>query len=128
MSAGLATIRKMTPEVFQKLDSLGDRLRNGINRVFDEAEVEAQAVGTGSLFSIHFTGEEMTNYRNLAGTDKVRAKNLFLSLLNKGQYLTPGLIMCACSAAMNEAHIDGLVEAVEECFSGNRAQSVRGEK
>ena len=128
MSAGLATIRKMTPEVFQKLDSLGDRLRNRINRVFDEAEVDAQAVGTGSLFSIHFTGEEMTNYRNLAGTDKVRAKDLFLSLLNKGQYLTPGLIMCACSAAMNEAHIDGLVEAVEECFSGNRAQSVRGEK
>ena len=69
------------------------------------------------MFSIHFTDEEMTNYRSLAGTDKGKAKELFLKLLNKGQYLSPGLIMCACSAAMEELHVDGLVDAVAECFT-----------
>jgi glutamate-1-semialdehyde 2,1-aminomutase len=117
MSAGLATLKQLTPEVFQKLDLLGDRLRTGIDRVFDEKGIKAQAVGTGSLFSIHFTDEEMTNYRSLVETDKGKAKELFLNLLNKGQYLTPGLIMCACSAAMEESHVDGLVDAVAECFT-----------
>jgi len=119
MAAGLATLKQLTPEVFQKLDVLGDRLRSGIGRVFDEKDIHAQAVGTGSLFSIHFTDEEMTNYRSFAGSNKEEARRLFLKLLNAGQYLSPGLIMCACSAAMDETHIDDLVTAVGECMSDN---------
>ena len=112
MAAGLATMNQLTPDVFAHLNRLGTRLRNGLNHLFAERDVDATAVGVGSLFSIHFAGGKMLNYRHLARTDKAAAHRMLLGLIEQGYFLGNGLLMCAVSAPMDERHVDGLIESV----------------
>ncbi|MDA0744919.1 MAG: aspartate aminotransferase family protein [bacterium] len=114
MVAGLATLRQLTPEAFAHVNGLGDRLRSGLNTMFQARGVDAKAVGTGSLFSIHFTAEELVNYRNLARVDKARANRVFLALIGQGYFLSNAMYMSALSLPMDESHVDGLIEAVEK--------------
>jgi glutamate-1-semialdehyde 2,1-aminomutase len=112
MAAGLATLKQLTPDTFAHLNDLGDRLRTGLNELFDRNRIASRAVGIGSLFSIHFTDEDVVNYRSLARTDKTMTHPLFLGLLEQGQFLSHGLSMNALSLPMQTGHIDGLIDAV----------------
>lgn len=116
MAAGLATLKQLTPDVFAHVNRLGNRLRDGLNGLFSEREVDARAVGVGSLFSIHFSDERMLNYRHLARTDKEAAHRLLLGLIEQGYFLGNGLLMCAVSVPMDESHVDGLIDAVDRAM------------
>jgi glutamate-1-semialdehyde 2,1-aminomutase len=111
MAAGLATLHELTPDAFDQLDQLGERLRNGLNELFSHKDVAAQAVGTGSLFSIYFTDRAIVDYRSMATNDRVMANRLFLALLMEGYALNPGLIMNSISLPMEIDQVDGLIAA-----------------
>ncbi len=112
MAAGFATLKQLTPEAFAHLNRLGDRLREGLNDLFAGKGIAAQAVGTGSLFSVHFTGEALVNYRSLAHADKEMTHRVFLALLEQGYFPSNDLFMSALSLPMENSHVDGLVDAV----------------
>jgi glutamate-1-semialdehyde 2,1-aminomutase len=112
MAAGLATLKQLTPEAYAHINGLGDRLRAGLNDLFARERVAAQAVGTGSLFSIHFSCDPVVDYRSQARTDRAQSSRVFFSLLEQGYYLSQGLTMSALSLSMEPRHIDGLIEAV----------------
>src|SRR5713226_9788321 len=114
MAAGLATLQQLTPAAFTHLEHLGERLRHGLNTLFAAENIAAQAVGIGSLFSIHFTREPLTDYRSLARTDKTIGRRVCLALIEQGYYLSQGLTMSALSLPMTESHVDGLIEAVRQ--------------
>ena len=116
MAAGLAMLRQLTPEAYAHLNSLGTRLGLGLTALFSRRKIPARALVTGSVFSIHFTVQPLTDYRSLAQTDKSRAQRVFLSLLNQGYFLSQGLGMCALSTPMQADDIDGLIDAVEQAI------------
>ena len=111
MVAGLATMQQLTPEAFDHLNGLGERLKEGLDRVFANAGVGGQALVLGSLFSIFFADEMPYTYRAMAAADKTLAHPLFHSLLDQGYFLGQTLGMCCLSTAMEEDHVDGLVDA-----------------
>ena len=115
-TAGLATLEQLTQDAFEHLNTLGDRLRAGLNELFARKSIAARVVGPGSLFGIYFTDADLTNYRSLGRTDSDLAHRVFLALLEQGYYLGPGLAMCSLSLPMDGGHIDGLIEAVEKAF------------
>ena len=49
----------LTPDVYERMNALGETLRAKLRAVFDELEVPAQVTGIASLFGIHFTDEEI---------------------------------------------------------------------
>ncbi|MBV9169158.1 MAG: aspartate aminotransferase family protein, partial [Chloroflexi bacterium] len=51
-AAGIATLELLTPEVYERLNSLGERARSRLTAVFDKLGVPAQVTGMGSLFNI----------------------------------------------------------------------------
>ncbi|AWT60548.1 MAG: Glutamate-1-semialdehyde 2,1-aminomutase 1 [Candidatus Moanabacter tarae] len=112
MAAGYATLKELTPEAFEHLNRLGKQVVEGLNRLFERRGVAAQAVNTGSVFSIHFSKEKVVNYRTMARSDKAMAHRVYLALLAEGYFLTDGLIMNAFSLPTQESHINGLIEAV----------------
>jgi len=120
MAAGLATLEGLTPEIFDKLDRLTQRLIAGLEDVFSSTRTVATIVASGSTFSIYFTSGPVRNYRDVAAADKKSLSGVFLSLLNRGYYLSAGLSMNSLSAAMNESHIDGFVRAVGEALEENK--------
>ena len=110
MAAGEVVMNHLTPEVYDRMNALGDETRAKLSAVFDEFEVDAQITGIGSLFGIHFTAEEITDYRSVVRGDGTMRRALFTGLLNEGVLLQTGT-----AGAMNSltagAEIDALVDA-----------------
>ena len=110
MAAGEVVMNHLTPEVYDRMNALGEELRAKLSAVFDEFEVPAQVTGIGSLFGIHFTSEEIRDYRSVVNSDQTMRKALFTGLLNEGILLQTGT-----AGAMNSLttidDIDSLVDA-----------------
>ncbi len=119
MAAGHAMLEVLTPDVYERMDRLTDRLVDGLEGVFTRTGTVATAVASGSTFSIYFTRGPVRTYRAVAAADKGPVSDIYLSLLNRGYYLSNGLAMNCLSAAMNESHIDGLVAAMAEALEEN---------
>ena len=109
--AGQVVMEHLTVDVYRRLSLLGDMLRGKLRAVFGELEVPAQVTGVASLFGIHFTSEEVTDYRSTIRGDRQMTKALFTGLLNEGILLQTG-----CGGALTtlttEAEIDTLVDAI----------------
>ncbi len=114
MVAGLATLKQLRPEAYTRLNGLGDRLLRGLRKSLEGAGIKAQVVGIGSVFSIYFTDKEANKYRNIATNDAEITHLVFHSLLKQGYFLSHTLAMNSLSLAMDESHVDGLIEAMHQ--------------
>ena len=110
MVAGEVAMNALTPDVYRRMSDLGDSLRRRLQAVFDELDVEAQVTGVASLFGVHFTSEEVTDYRSVLRADQDVKKRLFIAMLNEGV-----LVQVSCGGALStlttEAEVDTLIEA-----------------
>ena len=110
MVAGQVAMDHLTPGVIKRLNALGEQLRAKLRAVFDELEVQAQVTGIGSLFGIHFTSEEIVDYRTVVRGDGRMRKALFTGLLNEG-VLLQGSAAGSLNVLTTEAHVDTLIDA-----------------
>ena len=110
MAAGLATLDQLTPQVYERMNALGDILREKLRAVFDELGIPAQVTGVGSLFGIHFTDEAIVDYRSVLRGDREMQQRLFIGLLNEGILLQAKSAGSLC-ALTTEADVDRFVDA-----------------
>ena len=110
MAAGEAVMTRLTPDVFARMNALGDQLRAKLRAVFDEFEIDARVTGIGSLFGIHFTTEDIRDYRAVVRSNQTMRRALFMGLLNEGVLLQTGAAG-ALTALTTESEIDALVDA-----------------
>ena len=113
MTAGLAAMEQMTPEVYERLDALGDDLRRRSNEVFATAGEPAQLTGDGSLFRMLMTDEPIVDYRSTVrkASPPERFLELHLNLLDEGVIISKeGL--AGLSTPMSAAEVDHFVEAL----------------
>jgi glutamate-1-semialdehyde 2,1-aminomutase len=111
MAAGVATLNALTPEAYERLDALGDRLRSGISRLLASIRHRGQVSGVGSLFCLHWTSTALTDYRSSRPKDPAAPMQVFLGLLNEGILLSQRG-MGACSLAMEDPDVDRFVNAL----------------
>jgi glutamate-1-semialdehyde 2,1-aminomutase len=116
LAAGLATLRALTPDVYDRLDGLRERLHQGMVAVFDGAGVDCQVVSAGSMLSLYMTEAPVRDYRAMAGSDKPLYERLRLALMMKGQN-APGGLGLTLTAPMGTEHIDGLLEATAQALA-----------
>jgi len=123
IAAGLETMRQMTPEAFERLNGLGEYVRDGLRRLFRDARMPAQVCGAGSMFLAHLIGnddgEELVDFRSLRGFSRTNPiyGDLCHKMLEYGFILSPRGIFGCLSTPMGEAELDGLVEALGRAFS-----------
>jgi glutamate-1-semialdehyde 2,1-aminomutase len=82
-AAGLATLRELTPDRYEQLARLGDRLRSRLADGIAAGGLAARVEGVASLFQVH-TGEALS-----AAATGAPSAGLWLSLLLEGFYLAP---------------------------------------
>ena len=113
LAAGLATLRALTPEVYEHLDGLRARLQRGLVAAFQRAGITCQIVGAGSMINTYFTDQPARDYRGVASSDKSLFDRIGIGLVLKGFFARTamGLIL---SAPMGTEHVDGLLESLEE--------------
>lgn len=113
MAAGLAAMRQMTPEAYDRLDRLGERMRDGLRNALNAAGLVGTVRGRGSLVSLVFSDQHFDSYRQLPLRRREFGMILWLHrhLLDHGVQMIPyGLFIL--STAMDEADIDETLDAV----------------
>jgi glutamate-1-semialdehyde 2,1-aminomutase len=110
-AAGLATLRELTPDAYDRLDRLGERLRTRVQAAIERdglgrRALDARIAVVGSLFQV-WAGEGVSAF----ATGVARAPKLFLGLLLDGFYLAPRG-MGAIPAIATDADIDDLADAI----------------
>jgi len=103
-AAGLATLRDLTPETYEAMAGLGDRLRSRLTAGIAADDLGARVDGVASLFQIH-AGEAVS-----AIATGALAAGLWLGLLLEGFYLAPRG-MGAIALPATTADIDDLADA-----------------
>jgi glutamate-1-semialdehyde 2,1-aminomutase len=120
VAAGLATVRKLTPALYQRLEQLGQRLEAGVRAAMDRAALKAQFHRLGSAFTLFFTPDPVTDFASAKRSDMARFGRFFHALLDRGVYLVPAQLEAAfISAAHTEADIDTFVKAVGESLTAS---------
>jgi glutamate-1-semialdehyde 2,1-aminomutase len=115
-AAGIATLEALTPEVYARLNSLGEQVRSRLSELFSRLGVAVQVTGFGSLFNLHFTADEITDYQSSRAGANEQSRAAMLALLNEGVFLAPRGMGCI-STPMTDAEIDALVGAVQRVLS-----------
>lgn len=112
-AAGLATLRTLTPDVYARLDQLGDGLRGRVADDIARLGLDARVAGLGSLFQI-FVGED----QSAVATGVPTQASLFLGLLLEGFYLAPRG-MGAIPAIATDTDVDELGAAITRVLTAD---------
>jgi glutamate-1-semialdehyde 2,1-aminomutase len=114
MAAGIAGLGEvLTAEKLNQLNARGDRLRDGINAVFQKHRVAMQAIGIGSLLTIHSVGGVVRSPGDLAAADPLAKELLFFDLVADGFWIARRG-MLALSLPITDADCDGFVAAIDK--------------
>ncbi len=115
MTAGLASLRRLDEAAIAGINGLGEKLSDGVNKIFADRGIRAQCLGYGSLQQIQWTDEPVVTLADArrAGDGAGRARDLLhLELLNRGVY-TSNRGMFSISTAMRDEDIHMALEAVD---------------
>lgn len=119
VTAGIETMKQMTPEAYERLNRLGDYIRDRLRRMFRDRGLPAQVCGKGSLFLAHLTAGELIDFRSLRGfsrTNPVYA-DLCHQMLRRGIIVSPRGVFGCLSTPMREAELDLFVDALNNSLA-----------
>jgi glutamate-1-semialdehyde 2,1-aminomutase len=115
MAAGVAGLGVYTGAEVERLNALGDRLRDRLNAFATNNDVEFTATGYGSLVGLHFAVGPIRRRSDVPKRPELQTL-LHLHMLEQGYtYARRGFI--ALSLPLGEAEIDGFAAAVEAFLS-----------
>ena len=114
ITAGLETMRQMTPDAYERLNGMGEYMRGALERMFRDCGIAGQVCGAGSLFLAHLTGEELIDYRSLRGFSRNSPAygELCHAMLRRGIIISPRGLFGCLSTPMGEAEVDAFVDAL----------------
>ncbi|MBT8395976.1 MAG: glutamate-1-semialdehyde 2,1-aminomutase [Gemmatimonadetes bacterium] len=118
-SAGIAalTYLKENPEVFERLERRGRQFEAGIHEIIGEGNYPLSWTRVGSMASLFFTPNEVTDWGSAAQSDREAFKRFFWGMLARGIYLAPSPFEALfLSAAHTEEDISDALSATEEAL------------
>lgn len=115
MAAGAATLELLDEEAFRQMVALGEYLRRNLREVTTSAEIPARVTGEASLFKIHFTDQEIVDYRSAQTSNRELERLMFLFALNRGVFINT-LARGCLSTATTRGDVDRLLEVAEAFF------------
>lgn len=111
MTAGLTTLKLLTPEVYDRLESLGSRLEQGLMRNALEVGIPLTINRVGSMVCPFFTEGPVTNYDTAKASNLDTFRRYFGEMLGQGISVPPsqfeGMFI---SAVHSEQDIDDTIE------------------
>jgi glutamate-1-semialdehyde 2,1-aminomutase len=91
MSAGYAALSyiKKNPDIYEQLEEKSNYLENGLKENIKLLNKKFALNRVGSMMSLFFTENEVTDYKSATSSDTILFGKYFLSMLMKGIYLAP---------------------------------------
>jgi glutamate-1-semialdehyde 2,1-aminomutase len=124
MSAGIATLTELAkPGLYESINANAKKLAHGLRNALGGAGIPAQVNNTGSLSTIFFTPDPVTNYAGAKRSDTKLYARYFREMLNRGIFLAPSQFEAAfVSASHTVADIDRTLATVQEVLKSIAAQ------
>jgi glutamate-1-semialdehyde 2,1-aminomutase len=119
MAAGLAMlgILESQPEIYSQLEAVSSQIEAGIKELFTKAGIPHQVNRVGSMLTIFFTPEKVTDLKSAKTSDTVQFSAFFRSMLEHGVYLPPSQYEAwFVSNAVTDEEVDFLLSTVEKCL------------
>ncbi len=115
-AAGLATLKELTPQAYERLNKTGNDIRNGITELRNDLGIKLQVTGVGSLFDIFFTDQNIIDAESTATANAVIRTYNDLSLINKGILPAVGH-WCCTSAVTSDYDVKKTLKAIEKTLT-----------
>ena len=124
MRAGIATLKELSrPGLYESLNALAKNLSAGLQKALADAGIAAQVNSIGSLSTIFFAAQPVTDYTGAKRSDTKFYARFFRDMLQRGIFLTPSQFEAAfVSAAHTSADIDRTISAVADALRAIAAQ------
>ena len=117
VAGGLAMLRTLrdTPGLYESLDAKGARLQQGIAAAAEKAGVPVTINRIGSMFTVFFNPDPVTDFDGAAACDTERFARFFRGLLERGVYLPCSQFEATfASTAHTEDQLDEAIAAAED--------------
>jgi glutamate-1-semialdehyde 2,1-aminomutase len=116
MSAGIAGLNELAkPGLYEGINALARKLVHGLRNALAGADIAAQVNSTGSLSTIFFAPEPVSNYAGAKRSDTKLYARYFREMLNRGIFLAPSQFEAAfVSAAHTPADIERTIATSQE--------------
>lgn len=121
MSAGMAMLKhlKQNPFVYEQLDRTTTNMVNGMQENMQKLGLNYSINRIGSMFSIFFTQEQVTDFDSAKTSDTALFGRYFNAMLHRGIYLAPSqyeslFVSTAISDDLVEQYIKANYEALQE--------------
>jgi len=89
MTAGLETLKQLTPESYEYFNRLGDMLENGLKEIFSEKGYPITVNRAGSMIGFFLTEGPVTDFDSANTSDLDLFAKMYRNLIEEGVYLPP---------------------------------------
>lgn len=89
MTAGLETLKQLTPESYDHFNKLGDMLETGLKETFKEKGYPVTVNRAGSMIGFFLTEGPVTDFDSANTSDTDLFAKMYRNLLEEGVYLPP---------------------------------------
>ena len=104
----------LSPEAYEHLDHLNDRILAGCNRVIEAYDLPGYAVGLGGKGCVTFSPEKVIDYETFKEHQNEALSDLaWLFNMNRGIFMTPGREE---EWTLSVTHTDEAIDAYVDCF------------
>lgn len=121
MAGGIAAMKLLTPDEYDRINTLGDRLRDGVNALGAELGLAIQATGMGSLLNLHLLDGPIRDKRDVARANPAHVRLFHLACLNAGLFPAGRGLMCI-STAMDESIVDEALAGIRNAVLAVHAE------
>ena len=113
MAAGNVILDLLSePRVYELLEEKSKKLCDGFEKNTQELGISAQFTRVGSMFSMFFTDQQITNFESVKTCDTNFFKNYFNAMLEEGIYIAPSQFEAGfMSAIHSDKEIDQTIDA-----------------
>lgn len=118
MTAGIETLKRLTPASYDHFMKLGDMLEEGFRAAATKYNIPHTVNRAGSMIGYFFTNEDVTNYDQARTSDLQLFAKYYRLMAEEGIYLPPsqfeGMFL---STAHTEEHVEKTIEAFHKVFA-----------
>ncbi|MFN2745051.1 glutamate-1-semialdehyde 2,1-aminomutase [Bacillus sp. z60-18] len=118
MTAGLETLKQLTPDSYKEFSRKADRLEKGISEAAEKHDIPHTFNRAGSMIGFFFTNEPVINYETAKQSDLDLFAAYYKGMADEGVFLPPsqfeGLFL---STAHSDEDIEQTISAAERVFA-----------
>ena len=117
ITAGIAMLNQLNNDFYVESNKKGNTLRNGIQDILNDKDLDFKVAGLSSMFQIYFTDKEVYDYTSAKSADTEKFNQYFHTLLKNGVFIPPSQFECCFISSMHDGEdIQKTLEAVEKAI------------